>query len=347
MLVSALKEVQSCSWNDIYQKFLHILEARMTFVYTDPDGKEHSRFGWNLEDYIECLDAAIDLDPTNTESYLERAIFHCIRREYQKSLKDIQEALRLNPSFPGAMFWVAHVRYQMGEYACALKAAEEAESRLPWSYELCELKRDILEKIGEKKRAKRCSDRMELLADYRIQPVDLYKTFTSLEQAVREKKIDLAWELWKSPVVSCLEGLERYYWSAAIKEAEGDLQGALQDIDVSNRFYKSYSKYRTLKGRLLRRKGFLEESLSELSYSINLAKKLQKAWPYLERGITRKLLGDKAGAMQDLDNAILTFPSYASAYLERGFLFLELGERDKAMADFDQEIGRASCRERV
>jgi tetratricopeptide (TPR) repeat protein/S1-C subfamily serine protease len=63
-----------------------------------------------------------------------------------------------------------------------------------------------------------------------------------------------------------------------------------------------------------------------------------EAYAYTNRGIAKRDLGDKEGAISDWSQAIKFNPNFAKAYNNRGFVNSELGNRQRALADFDRAI---------
>ncbi len=60
------------------------------------------------------------------------------------------------------------------------------------------------------------------------------------------------------------------------------------------------------------------------------------ALAYYNRGITRRELGNKKGAIEDYNQVLRLNPNDALAYYNRGITRRELGDKKGALADFQQ-----------
>ena len=121
-------------------------------------------------------------------------------------------------------------------------------------------------------------------------------------QAMNEKIISIAIELYNQAVALKPEFCEAYSNRGNLKFIEGDRVGALADYDKAITLKSDYAD------------------------------------AYNNRGLLKSNMGDRVGALADYDKAITLKPDYADAYNNRGILRSEMGDQAGALADYDKAI---------
>ena len=85
----------------------------------------------NYNEAIAALSYVIELDPNFSEAYNKRATFYFIIGEYEKSMKDIETTLILEPRHFGAMDGLCRILIYFGQHKQALDIYNEMKLLMP------------------------------------------------------------------------------------------------------------------------------------------------------------------------------------------------------------------------
>ncbi|MBI4615366.1 MAG: tetratricopeptide repeat protein [Planctomycetes bacterium] len=121
-----------------------------------------------------------------------------------------------------------------------------------------------------------------------------------------------------------------------VRQAQGDLGGAIADFTRAIEFDSSFVNAYTGRGDARSDQGDLRGAIADYTRAIELAP--NDAFARNNRGNARKALGDLAGAIADCTRAIELDPNYAMAYNIRGAARLDQGDLNGAIADFTRAI---------
>ncbi len=117
----------------------------------------------------------------------------------------------------------------------------------------------------------------------------------------------------------------------------GDLQAAEKHLNKAIELEKNLTKAYFERTIVKKKLGKKEEALKDYNTILEL-----EGQNYMEavvnRGLTKKMMGDFAGAMSDLDRAIEEFPFKAELRKNRGNIQLLLGRPRKAIDDYSKAI---------
>ncbi len=116
----------------------------------------------------------------------------------------------------------------------------------------------------------------------------------------------------------------------------GNKQEAISDYDLAIALNPQYADAYNNRGSAKSDLGNNQEAISD--YDLAIAINPQDAHAYYNRGHTKYYLGNKQGAIIDLDRAIALDPQYTKAYMIRGITKLVLGNKQGAISDFDRAI---------
>lgn len=135
-------------------------------------------------------------------------------------------------------------------------------------------------------------------------------------------------------------GAHEYIARSAAREMNGDMDGAIADLDEALCLDPDNALAYSLRGRVRHLAGDLSGALLDHNAAVRLDPK--DARNHYLRGVTRGFLGDVAGASDDYTRAILLDASLAEAYSDRGEIFLLLGETQRGMHDLETGLDRAA-----
>jgi tetratricopeptide (TPR) repeat protein len=123
---------------------------------------------------------------------------------------------------------------------------------------------------------------------------------------------------------------------ADLRKANGDVEGALDDLNQALRFNPHYVPAYCSRGNIRRGKGDLAGALADYNQAIRLDPNYANA--YNGRGRIRQARGDLDGALADYDHAIHLAPLHANAHNNRGNARRAKGDLVGAIADYAQAV---------
>ncbi len=85
----------------------------------------------NYKDAISALSFVIEIEPSFSEAYNKRATFYFMIGEYEKSMRDIEVTLSLEPRHFGALDGMSRILISYGKYLQALKVYENMKLLMP------------------------------------------------------------------------------------------------------------------------------------------------------------------------------------------------------------------------
>lgn len=128
-----------------------------------------------------------------------------------------------------------------------------------------------------------------------------------------------------------------WYNLAQMKKSLGDFEKAKTYLDKAISLQKDLTKAYFERALVLKKMGKEDEAIDDYNKVIEMrGKSYMEA--FLNRGLTKKMLGDYNGAFGDLNKAIEEFPNNAELRKNRGNLNLLFGLPRKAIDDFTKAI---------
>jgi tetratricopeptide (TPR) repeat protein len=85
----------------------------------------------NYNDAISALSFVIEIEPSFSEAYNKRATFYFMIGEYEKSMRDIEVTLSLEPRHFGALDGMSRILIHYGKYLQALKVYDNMKLLMP------------------------------------------------------------------------------------------------------------------------------------------------------------------------------------------------------------------------
>jgi len=127
-----------------------------------------------------------------------------------------------------------------------------------------------------------------------------------------------------------------YLNRGVVRQAAGDLAGALTDYDAALSFNPGDEIAYNNRGIVHVARGELEQALADYAMAIRFRPTYADA--YLNRAIVRETQGDVEGGVADYTTALRLNPGLARAYYGRGNLRAEKDDIDGALADYGEAI---------
>jgi tetratricopeptide (TPR) repeat protein len=253
---------------------------------------------------IAGLNRAINLDPSDSSSYLSRAlIYYLVMKDSDRAAADLDQVIRLNPKMNFAYMIRAEIYVAKGDYDRALADNDEAISRDP-NFVLAYWSR------GNTYYEKR--DYGRAIADFD-----------------RALKLDA-----RNPYA--------YNGRGKAHKANGDYNRAIEDFEAAIRLAPKLSGQVNLALEYAGRgvdyfgKGEFDLAIADYDRAIALDPKLTLA--YSARGDANYLKKDYERAIADYSEAITLDPKYVEAYNSRGLYYHDSGDYDRAIQDFASAI---------
>jgi tetratricopeptide (TPR) repeat protein len=127
---------------------------------------------------------------------------------------------------------------------------------------------------------------------------------------------------------------EAYFYRANLYSGLDELDRAVADYTQAIRFKPDYGIAMVNRGNIYSRLKRHREAIADFTKAIESKDpKTEGAWVYGYRAASRREIGDKKGAIADLDRAIALAPDRNFYYLDRADLKIELGDKPGAIAD--------------
>jgi len=112
----------------------------MTRVKTAIDGKD-------IDLALKLLDSVVEIKPEYVEAWNRRATLHYMRKDYARSMADIQQVLRREPRHFGAISGLGMIMQEFGDERRALDAFRRAVAIHPHLQKIPDLIKTLTEKV--------------------------------------------------------------------------------------------------------------------------------------------------------------------------------------------------------
>ena len=251
----------------------------------------------NYEKAIRELDQALRMNPKDAWSYHNRGIAKRNLGQHYSAILDYHEAIRLDPNDALAYHNRGYARGQLGKYYGAIADYNEA-IRLNPKYALAYYNRGNAK--GELRRY------FAAIADY-------------------NKAIDLD-----------SNNAHAYYNRGYDKAQLGQHSAAILDYDAVIRLDPNHAKAYVNRGIAKRNLGQHYSAIADYNAAIRLDPNYALA--YHNRGYDKAQLGQHSAAILDYDAAIRLDPNDAKTYVNRGSAKLQLRQYFAAIADYNKAI---------
>jgi tetratricopeptide (TPR) repeat protein len=276
---------------------------------------------------------AIQLDPTLTWAYRNRARAHRYRGDVDAALEDLSKALELSPEAYLTYIERAYLRnVYRGDLEGALADADRAVQLHPASAYALQTRASIKSAMGDlagvavdAARALELEpgrhEALILLVPARLAMGDVEGARAAADRAVAARS-----------------GADAFRARAVVRDAQGDGAGALDDLNqalaLEPNAYRSYLERARIRGGMGDVQGAAADhaqALMELDRSFETRPRDPRG--PLRRGQVREAMGDRAAAVEEYTRAIELDPKLGPAWAARAALRLSQGAFDAALKD--------------
>jgi tetratricopeptide (TPR) repeat protein len=278
------------------------------------------------------------LDPQKAFAYFKRSTIWNSKREFDKAISDLSEAIRLSASSPLLynLYWSrGEILHQTGEFDRAISDYTEA-IRLNPKFASGYMGRGTtwLSK-GEIDRA---------ISDYnsadRLSPKDT-NVYMSLGYAWAQKgELDRAIAANNEAIRFDRENAMAYNNRALVWFNKGDFDRAIADEDEATRLLPKSALFYTNRGRFWQFKGDLNRALADLDRALELEPR--RALFHVFRGDALRYKGEFARAIADYEQALLDTPDFIPAFTGLGLTYQRIGDLANARAKFEHAASSQS-----
>ncbi len=133
-----------------------------------------------------------------------------------------------------------------------------------------------------------------------------------------------------------LDSAHAYRTRALLREAKGDLKGAIADMGRALALDADDPSLYHDRGLMRRRSGDADGAIDDATAAIERAPAIGLHWHL--RATARLATGDAAGAVADWTRAVAASPTLSAAWNGRGGAFWSAGDRRRALADFQRAV---------
>ena len=304
----------------------------------------------DLDGTFLTLENAIAQDPYSADALVMRAKFSKLIGRQSKAQVDLEMANRINPL-------AANLYGYYGSEGLLQVLAIEPEDaitqlsnsqRLNYYYLEIDRKRStgnndettlyLYEKVVDDLEAKLFNEAM-LTVDKIIEEKPTSAIAYDLKGAILQKqgKLDEALNAFSKAVELEPDFAIAWYNFAQFEKNLGHFEKAKSYLDRAIDLQEDLTKAYFARALILKKMGQPERALRDYDKIIDLqGEKYMEA--YLNRGLTKKILGDYNGALADLNHAIEEFPDNAELRQNRGNLNLLFDSPLKAIDDYTKAI---------
>jgi tetratricopeptide (TPR) repeat protein len=291
-----------------------------------------SAYQGNLNNGINDLTTALEIDPRSQEARLNRGFLYAIVGDNDRALADYDAVLLLNADSLEGYYNRGRAQLARGEFKAAIEDFNSAIG-IDRGYALAyEGRGSAYFFDGDFERALADLDRA----------LDLEPTFT---QALRQRANVRSYIGDSKDVVADLDRLlallptdvDAYLARGQIKFQDGDVDGALADartaLDVDPNNYSALLRL----GDLTFYTSFnVDASLDYYNRALNIYR--EDADGFYRRARVYAWARSAAKAQEDIERAIALYDQAASYYALRGYVYYLLGKDSEALADFERAL---------
>ncbi len=300
---------------------------------------------------------AIDLDPTDAQSYNNRGLCYYHRQLFIEAIIDFSRALELKPDHAKAYNNRGNALALLGDDARAVNDFTRAIELLPTYTKAYNNRAMSYQKLGlyseaifDYKRA------IELDPSYGLAYMNLGALLLKLDRKEDALKVfERAAQLGIPQATHSISSVKRrlnmrqtqattndfhdpnFYLNRGIERGrQGDHKGAIADFDQAIQLNPEMDEAYLNRAVSHDKVGDFKRAIADCDQAIRLNPQMVSA--YRNRGTARSAIGDLQGAIADYDQAINLNPYIAETYYNRGVTRFQIGDLQGAIVDFSHAI---------
>lgn len=291
-----------------------------------------------------------------------RAMLYYVREEYDLAAADFKQLLAMDETNMDALFGLAYLYMEQGQYENALKLADKCTQYDPENADTYHLRMQIHDKMGNTDNAIddalryfEYDDEADISSCKPIFKKHLSYALAKVSEKINKTNDSYRWLMLRTEVhelrgdyvqaIADYDRMEReygvaagiYYYRAQCYHELGDNDSAIEDMTRYIELHDG-NDYDAIvcRGDFYRLAGRYEEAIADFTRGIELNP--TDVYAYYKRGWCYELSGDDGLAMVDYNAGIDIDNEYPYMFLMRGNLYLKRGDTDKAHADFEEII---------
>ncbi len=253
------------------------------------------------------------------------------QKDYKGAIRDLTEAIRLNPNYDNAYYNRGVVRYKLGDKQGAVADYNSAIKINPNDDNAYTNRGVVRDDLGDKQGA---------IADFntaiKINPnlAEAYTNRGGVRNDLGDKQGAVA--DYNTAIKINPNDDKAYYNRGVVRDDLGDQQGAIADYNTAIKINPNLALAYYNRGNVRDDLGDKQGAIADFNSAIKINPNLAEA--YVNRGIARDDLGDKEGAIADYNSAIKINPNLAQVYYNRGRVRYKLGDKQGVIADSNSAI---------
>lgn len=269
--------------------------------------------------------------------FYNRGVEKIDRKDYQAAIKELNEAISVNPKYAEAYNKRCHAYLMEGN---RLRAMEDCNYALQIKTNFAQ----VYQAYTNRGIARfSLGDAQGAIADY-TQAINInpkhalaYNSRGHVREKIGDKKgaiADFTMAIKVDPKFAAA-----YLNRCLTRSNSGDHNGAIEDctyaIKINPNQVQAYLNRSLVHFRL----GNYQRAIEDSNFALRLNSGVgnsDQGEAYHNRAMARMALGDKQGAMEDFNQSIRINPKDAGAYYERGRILAGSGDKQKAIADFQK-----------
>jgi tetratricopeptide (TPR) repeat protein len=273
----------------------------------------------------------IRLDPKDAVAYKDRGLSYYNKKDYDRAIADLDQAIVLNASFPRALQVRADSYYDKGDYDRAIadySAWIKLDPKNAVAYKDRGLsyynKKDYDRAIADLNQAIALNTSFPRALQVRA---DSYYDKGDYDRAIADYSAWIKLDL-KNAVAYKDRGLSYYN--------KGDYDRAIADLDQAIALDPNFARAFRIRGDAYYYKADYDRAIADYGTLIRLNPKDTEA--FKDRGLSYVKKGDLTRALEEFDAAIRIDSKYARPFFERATIWERRGDTARAIADYSEAI---------